>query len=165
MCSRPENSQQNSESQDRLRFREAHLLDRLTVRRILHEANLSFHATNEADSSSPGELGHPRVYLCERGGEIVGVLQWRNLGDEAEILDVAVGPAQRRQGIANFLLRKFLQVMLELGIHQIYLEVRESNHPAVSLYRSLGFAISGRRENYYRHPNEAALLFTLKIPG
>jgi len=164
MCSRPENPQERSDSRASLRFREAYPSDQLVVREILQEANLSFYA-NESNISASGQVGHTCVSVCERGGEIVGVLQWRNLGNEAEILDLAIRLAQRRQGIASFLLREFLQALRGLGIQRIFLEVRESNAPAFSLYRSFGFAISGRRENYYRHPDEAALLLSLKIPG
>jgi ribosomal-protein-alanine acetyltransferase len=165
MCSRPENPQEHSNSSDSLRFREAYPSDQLVVREILQEANLSFHATNESDSCASGQVGYTGVSLCERGGEIVGVLQWRNLGEEAEILDLAVRIAHRRQGIASFLLREFFPLTQKLAVRQVFLEVRESNAPAVSLYRRFGFAISGRRENYYHHPDEAALLLSLKIPG
>ena len=165
MCSRPENPQEHSNSSDSLRFRDAYPSDQGVVRQTLQEGNLSFHASNESDRCASGQVGYTRASVCERGGEIVGVLQWRNLGEEAEILDLAVRIAHRRQGIASFLLREFLPLTQKLAVRQVFLEVRESNAAAVSLYRSFGFTISGRRENYYHHPEEAALLLSLKIPG
>ena len=47
----------------------------------------------------------------------------------------------------------------------LFLEVRESNLPAIRLYQSAGFATTGRRPNYYHHPAEAALLMNLKLTG
>jgi ribosomal-protein-alanine N-acetyltransferase len=164
MFARPENSQENLDPRDSLRFREANPSEQLIVREILHEANLSFHPTNESSTSAVGEMGYTRVDVAERAGEIVAVLQWRNLGEEAEILDLAVRLVGRRQGMASFLVREFLQVIRVLGIRQAFLEVRESNAPAIALYHRFGFVGSGRRENYYRNPDEAALLLTLKIP-
>ena len=38
------------------------------------------------------------------------------------------------------------------------LEVRESNQPAIELYRSLGFVAVGTRRNYYSQPQEDALV-------
>ena len=162
MSSRPENPQEHSNSRDSLRFREAYPPDQLVVREILQEANLSFHS-NESSNSGSGEVGRTRVSVCERGGEIVAVLQWRNLGKEAEILDLAVRIAHRRQGIASFLLRGFLQATRELGIRQIFLEVRESNVAARRLYERCGFIISGHRKSYFADPGEDAVLYTLTL--
>ena len=39
-----------------------------------------------------------------------------------------------------------------------FLEVRESNDAAINLYKTLGFAATGRRENYYSEPPEAAIV-------
>ena len=44
----------------------------------------------------------------------------------------------------------------------MFLEVRESNLPAISFYESLGFRKTGRREGYYQNPPEAALILEKK---
>ena len=41
------------------------------------------------------------------------------------------------------------------------LEVRESNTPAIGLYRKLGFEEVGRRKGYYTNPKEDAILMTV----
>jgi ribosomal-protein-alanine N-acetyltransferase len=103
--------------------------------------------------------------VCERAGKVVALLQWRNLGKEVEVLDLAVAAKHRRQGNARFLLEEFLRLVEEHGVGDVFLEVRESNVPALALYRELGFSTSGRRPNYYQQPAEAAILLHLKISG
>ena len=122
---------------------------------------------NQAAEESPIEtatsIGSTVVHVCECAGKVIGVVQWRNLGEEAEVLDVAVATKHRRQGNARFLLGKFLELIRRRGIRDVFLEVRESNAPAIALYRNLGFSARGRRPNYYQHPQEDALLLHLKI--
>jgi len=73
---------------------------------------------------------------------------------EREILNIAVAPAQRRQGIA----RRLLEEELAGSPGAWFLEVRESNTAAISLYETLGFQITGRRQDYYIDPIEAAIV-------
>jgi ribosomal-protein-alanine acetyltransferase len=139
--------------------------DAREVQAILKESHLTFSLSTPLEPWAAPPLGGSAIYVCERHGKIAGVLAWRNLGEEAEILDLAVPKEYRRQGNARFLLENFLRVVGESGIREVFLEVRESNDPAIALYRSLGFSAKGRRKNYYRNPDEAAILFHLKITG
>jgi ribosomal-protein-alanine N-acetyltransferase len=70
-------------------------------------------------------------------------------------LNLAVDPSFRRQGIARRLLD---QVLGSAPGSEWFLEVRESNIAALNLYKELGFQLSGRREDYYRDPHEAAIV-------
>ncbi len=91
-------------------------------------------------------------------GSIAGFLVVRRTApDEAEILNLAVDPCRRRQGIA----RALVNFALQTTSAQWFLEVRESNSPAIALYRSLGFEAVGRRENYYADPAEAAIVMRI----
>ena len=74
------------------------------------------------------------------------------------MMNVAVHPAYRRQGIAEALVTRLVQVLKEKGNYCLTLEVRTSNAPAVALYDKLGFLEVGRRPNYYRNPKEDALI-------
>jgi ribosomal protein S18 acetylase RimI-like enzyme len=152
-----------------LLFRESTAADESAIREILNEANLSFHASNCALSNSEGlalpVIGSTFVCLCELDTEVVALLQWRHLGEEAEILDVAVPIRHRRKGYARFLLKSFLHLVHEHSTREVFLEVRESNAAAIALYSEFGFEVAGRRPNYYRDPAETAVLFHLKIEG
>jgi ribosomal-protein-alanine N-acetyltransferase len=84
-------------------------------------------------------------------------------GEEGEILNLAVLPRDRRQGIARRLLATGLEALLTEGVREAYLEVRESNEPAITLYRSAGFRPVGLRPDYYRNPPEDALVLRAPI--
>ena len=98
-------------------------------------------------------------YFCAVGanGTLLGYGGISLVADEAEIITVAVSPAHRRQGIARALMEHMLR-LAEDASASVYLEVRASNTPAIELYRSLGFAGTGVRKNYYTSPREDAVL-------
>ena len=86
---------------------------------------------------------------------VVGFLVARQTApDEREILNLAVESAERRQGVA----RALLKAELGRGKNQWFLEVRESNSRAITLYESAGFRVAGRRESYYHDPTESGIV-------
>jgi ribosomal-protein-alanine acetyltransferase len=88
-------------------------------------------------------------------GKVRGFLVTRATApDEGEILNIAVDLEFRRSGIARIL----METLLAGDRNAWFLEVRESNYGAINLYKTLGFAASGRRENYYSGPAEAAIV-------
>lgn len=95
------------------------------------------------------------VAFCD--GRIVGYGGMQCILDEGQITDIAVLPAYRRRGIAAELLCGLLSYAREQGLSVIFLEVRESNAPALSLYRDrFGFEVLGVRRGFYSHPKEDA---------
>jgi ribosomal-protein-alanine N-acetyltransferase len=96
------------------------------------------------------------------GGRITGYLVARAAADEAEILDLAVEPPERRHGVGRQLLTDALARLEMGGARRVYLEVRESNAAALALYGALGFRPVGRRSRYYREPTEDALVLALE---
>lgn len=90
------------------------------------------------------------VHRLKKGRKIIGFSVSRMAADEAEILSIAVAPAHRGRGLSNRLLLTHLGHLAGRGIRTVFLEVEENNQPARRLYERLGFAIVGRRENYYK---------------
>jgi ribosomal-protein-alanine N-acetyltransferase len=84
-------------------------------------------------------------------------------GPEAEIADLAVSPDARRRGIARALIDRLLVDLEAENVAAVFLEVRESNHPARALYESRAFRAIGRRRGYYRLPVEDALLLKREL--
>ena len=87
---------------------------------------------------------HVCLIVEQPPGTLAGLLVARSAAEEAELLNIAVLPEQRRLAAAS--------------ARKIWLEVRESNQPAIDFYRQHGFAVLGRRRAYYRAPMEDALL-------
>ena len=96
-------------------------------------------------------------------GQVVGFLAVRHTApDEREILNLAVDPAYRRRGIARRLIeQQLIERRLRQGKGSWFLEVRESNAPAIRLYESLGFRACGRRDGYYNNPVEAGIVMRI----
>jgi [ribosomal protein S18]-alanine N-acetyltransferase len=102
----------------------------------------------------------PLFQVACQGPEIVGFICGRRVADEAEILDLAVRPERRRQGVGQKLVEAFLETGASEKWSRVHLEVRESNAAAIALYSRAGFQQTGRRPGYYQAPSEAALLMT-----
>jgi ribosomal-protein-alanine acetyltransferase len=112
-------------------------------------------------SSPEAVLWEPQGYLAydclvaELDGRVVGFVVCRILDDkEGEVLSLVVDPPFRRRGIGK---RLMLQV-LGRSRESWFLEVRQSNSPALILYRNLGFQEISRRPNYYQDTGETAVV-------
>ena len=73
----------------------------------------------------------------------------RSIAGEAEILTLAVRPADRRAGLATVLLETVYGFLSVIGATSLFLEVAEDNSAALALYAAQGFAPVGRRAGYY----------------
>jgi ribosomal-protein-alanine N-acetyltransferase len=78
-----------------------------------------------------------------------GFIMMRAAADEAEILTLAVAPAQRRKGIAARLLTVCCETLQAGGATRMFLEVAADNVAASTLYTAHGFEACGRRPDYY----------------
>ena len=101
------------------------------------------------------------VFLAaEEDGRLLGYVGMMHVLDEGYISNVAVSPGARRRGIGRALIAALGRRAEALGLAFVTLEVRESNEPAILLYRGEGFVPVGLRKNYYDAPKENALLMT-----
>ena len=84
-------------------------------------------------------------------------------GEEADITNVCTAPAARGKGVATAMLTALMEEGKSRGVTEFFLEVRESNTPARSLYTKLGFEEIGLRKNYYEEPKEHAVLMKYTV--
>jgi [ribosomal protein S18]-alanine N-acetyltransferase len=94
----------------------------------------------------------------ERAGQVTGFVFGRRVADEGEILNLAVRTGYRRRREGRNLVGALLEEFVAQGVRRVFLEVRESNLGARAFYEYLGFRKVGRREAYYREPDEPALI-------
>ena len=92
------------------------------------------------------------------GQRLVGYIGSQAVIDEADVMNVAVLPEFRRQGVACELVNALVMALSTKQVRSLALEVRASNEAAKALYAKLGFNEVGRRPNYYRAPKEDALI-------
>jgi ribosomal-protein-alanine N-acetyltransferase len=92
------------------------------------------------------------------GDTIVGYLCLMCLFEEAQILNIAVAPGLRGRGIGRLMLERASELSLEKGAGFMALEVRASNHAALTLYEQFGFKKTGIRARYYDHTEDAVLM-------
>ncbi len=104
---------------------------------------------------------HFLVVETSGSGAVIGYVVALDAADEGEILNLAVAPAGRRNGLGRALVQHILEALTARGVRQVYLEVRESNAPARALYAAQGFKEVGRRKEYYRRPVEDAIVLRL----
>ena len=89
---------------------------------------------------------------------VIGYVGSQTVLGETDMMNIAVHPDYRNQGVAKNLIQSLMDTLSGQGSHSLMLEVRQSNEPAKNLYASLGFETVGIRKNYYRNPKENALI-------
>ena len=92
------------------------------------------------------------------GDRVVGYVGSQSVMGWSDMMNLAVTPEYRRQGIAEQLVLELITGLRERKNTCLTLEVRVSNSPAIALYEKMGFAEVGRRPNYYHNPREDALI-------
>jgi len=89
---------------------------------------------------------------------------WQTAGDECELLSIAVKPAERGKGLAKMLMEHCGGELAKLGVKKLFLEARESNVAAISLYKKLGYEEIAERKKYYANGEAAIIMVLCKNP-
>ena len=118
-----------------------------------------------SENSIASELENRLSYwlVAEEEGRVVGYVGSQSVLDGADVMNLAVSPEFRRQGIGEALVKALVAHLQQKGIIALMLEVRVSNTPAIALYQSLGFVQVGRRPRYYHNPREDALIMRKEL--
>ncbi len=112
---------------------------------------------NEMDNN----LGH--YFVAQQDDAVIGYAGFWQIFDEAHITNIAILPDCRGTGYGKQLVGEVIEQARLLGVNYVTLEVRPSNAVALSLYRSFGFAVKGKRPRYYYDTGEDALIMWAKI--
>lgn len=144
-----------------------------TIIRLAEEKDISVIAeierecftTPESEDSVRDVIENPvyEAFVAETDGKVVGhTITMTSCGD-TDILSVAVRHQYRRFGIGRKLMENIFGSAEKNGVSDIFLEVRMSNIPAISLYEMSGFEKIGVRKNFYDLPREDAVLMKKSI--
>lgn len=110
--------------------------------------------------SIASEINNPLsvwVVACV-GDAVVGYVGSQTVIDESDMMNLAVDPAYRRQGVGANLVQHLIEHLASRGSRCLTLEVRASNDSAIRLYTRLGFTQVGLRPRYYANPREDACI-------
>ena len=97
-------------------------------------------------------------FVATEGDELIAYVIGRLIAPEGEIYRVAVTPKKRQRGIGYRLLDYSVKTSRGKGLESIFLEVRSRNIPAIKLYTAYGFKRAGYRKNYYKNPDDDAII-------
>jgi ribosomal-protein-alanine N-acetyltransferase len=97
---------------------------------------------------------------ADKPAEILGHAILSTVADEASVINIAVSPKAQRQRIGYQLMENILAYAASKNCVEVFLEVRESNRPAFTMYHQFGFNEVGIRRNYYpsKQGSEDAIL-------
>ena len=95
--------------------------------------------------------------------KVLGYISIWFVREEVHILNLACHPDFRRSGVATGLIEHSLSFSFQRGARRAFLDVRESNHGALSLYKKYGFKPVGIRRGYYSDTQEDAVVMVLEM--
>ncbi|MBN1223665.1 MAG: ribosomal protein S18-alanine N-acetyltransferase [Candidatus Aminicenantes bacterium] len=104
------------------------------------------------------DISYPYVIVHRTGDKVIGYIIYWKIDEEVQISNFALHPDYRGSGVGKKVLQDVLDELHRGGTLYVFLEVRPSNFPARLLYEKMGFEIFGVRKNYYRTPDEDALI-------
>ena len=130
-------------------------------------------AIERASFSDPWSRGMFEAHLVLEGGNtflvahddgaVIGYAITQTVREESELLNIAVDSASRNRGVGALLLDAVIERCASAGALEMWLEVRESNAGARSLYDARGFVAVGVRKRYYHAPREDAIVLRAPI--
>lgn len=107
----------------------------------------------------------PTLVVCDKARRVVGFAMLRLLGDDAELMTIAVAPKFRGKGVGEALMKACFADLMLTPSRRMILEVAADNPAAIKLYGKLGFAKLSERKGYYARPNgEPATAFVMARP-
>lgn len=118
-----------------------------------------------SENSIASELNNPLSFwlVAEVNGQVAGYVGSQSVLDAADMMNFAVSPDYRKQGIGQALVKNLVHHLQQNNVIALLLEVRVSNAPAIALYEKMGFVQVGRRPKYYHNPREDALILRKEL--
>ncbi len=149
-----------------MQIRSATLADIPSILQLERQSATAGHWTEEQYRQAFQRGGAARLVLVgaeDSETSLAGFLTAQHVPPEWELENIVVAPIARRKGLGKRLLNELLAAAKKTNSTAVFLEVRESNVPARTLYEKTGFEQSGRRKSYYTNPSEDAILYRLSL--
>ncbi len=150
-----------------MQTRPATLADIPSIMQLERQSATAGHWTEEQYRHAFQRDGATRLVLVgseDSETSPAGFLVAQHLPPEWELENIVVAPTARRNGLGKRLLDSLLDAAKKTNSTAVFLEVRESNAAARTLYKRTGFEQTGHRKAYYKNPSEDAVLYRLTLP-
>jgi [ribosomal protein S18]-alanine N-acetyltransferase len=149
-----------------MQIRSATAADIPSIMQLERQCATAGHWTEEQYRRAFQRDGATRLVLIaqdDRETSPLGFLVAQHLAPEWELENIVVAHTARRKGLGMRLLNALLATARKTNSTCLFLEVRESNTAARTLYEKAGFEQTGRRKFYYTKPIEDAILYRLNL--
>ena len=117
----------------------------------------------EEDFSDIFESEISNVLVAKIGDMVVGYVSFTIIIDECQIINFATKNEFKRQGVGKKVMEALLDHGKARGVTKYFLEVRQSNEGAISLYKKYSFVPVGISKNHFSQPREDAILMNLEL--
>ena len=104
-----------------------------------------------------------RLWALLINTSFAGYICFWMFGGEIHLMNIAVHPLKRGNGLGSHLLNRMIAEGIAKGVETAWLEVRPSNVAAKGLYEKVGFKEISRRPQYYRDTNEDGIVMALSL--
>lgn len=108
-------------------------------------------------------IKNQRVIVAEKEENVIGYVIFNQILDEAEIYKIVVSKNFRNKQIAFKIIEFLLDELKKNDVKKIFLEVRKSNIPAISLYKKCGFINIREIIDYYTNPKEDGIMMLKEV--
>lgn len=106
---------------------------------------------------------YSQFYIVKERDVSVGFIIYWDIPYEIHLINIAVRPEYRREGIGSLLLTQMINYARSSSKQIITLEVRASNYGAIQFYKRFGFKEAYIREKYYIDNDEDAIVMELYL--
>lgn len=103
------------------------------------------------------------VAVAQSNQQVVGYIIFWVIGNQIELHNIAVCQSHKKKGIGKKLLSFLLDQASQYHVAEIFLEVRASNHEAISFYEAHQFKRVIVRKKYYNNPVESAIVYKRQL--
>ncbi len=105
-------------------------------------------------------------YALLENEKIVGdvfIYNWKGEYDYVKIMNLAVHPDYRKQGLAHKLLNYVTEEMKEIEMRRFCGETRASNQAMQKVFENCGYKLDKIEEGYFEHPSESVYKYVLQV--
>ncbi len=120
---------------------------------IENSQNISILSRNIIENNI--EISTINYYGILDGDNLIGYMCFSSILETCDLESIVVHKDYTRKNIATLLLKFLISFCRTNSIYNIFLEVDESNLPAISLYEKFNFTKIDERKNYYKNGNTA----------